>query len=231
MTEKIIVGIINASMTGGISIAVFCFLSWAFRKKYRAVSRKKVWILIAVCLMIPLNLDILPHIYTLQLPNLVVGERGTDSHKDDNKPQSRQNDAAGDKSIQNQEGKAGVLTRFSTDKLLFAIWSSGILFLIFYHLMGYRKSYSRVKRWSHDCQDEWIMKTVTDIAAEVSLSRMPKIRILESSIDGPFTMGILKNIVFLPERAFNEKDLYYILKHELIHCKKKDILWKPSAAL
>lgn len=96
MAEKIIIGIINASMTGGISIAIFCFLSWAFRRKYRAVSRKKAWILLAVCLMIPLNLDTLPHIYTLQLPNLVVGERGTDSYKGDNKPQSGQNNHRND---------------------------------------------------------------------------------------------------------------------------------------
>lgn len=225
MTEKIIVGIINTSVTGGISIGIFWFLSWMFRKKYRAVVRKNAWILIAVYLLIPLNLDIFPHTYTIQLPNFTSREQEKVSQAADDVAEHKRNDAIGDSMIQSPN-KASFLTGFSMERLLFAVWSAGILFLIFYYLMIYHKTCTRVRRWSHECQDEWIMGKVTDVAAEVGLSKIPRIRILESSTDGPFTMGILKNFVFLPESDYAEKDLYYILKHELIHCREKDILWK-----
>ena len=42
----------------------------------------------------------------------------------------------------------------------------------------------------------------------------------------PFTTGVVRNIIILPNGNLNKTDLKYILKHEAVHCKNKDILWK-----
>ena len=171
-----------------------------FRKKYRAVVRKKAWILIAVYLLIPLNLDIFPYTYTIQLPNFTSREQEKVSQTTDDVTELKRNDAIGDSMVQSPD-KASFLTGFSMERLLFVVWSAGILFLIFYYLMIYRKTCTRVRRWSHECQDEWIMEMVTDVAAEVGLSKIPRIRILESSTDG----GVLKGV--LPEEYREYSDI------------------------
>lgn len=225
MTDRLILGIIGTSITGGLSIIIFCFLSWLFRGKYGARSRKNGWLLIAVCLLLPLHLVELPHIHinTVQLPNLVIREtKESTSHMQEGVPQPVQNTTDTDMadSIQNKDHK----TKLSTEKILFCIWITGALLLTAYHVWLYWKMCRRVKRWSHDCQDEELHKIATSIAADLGAKNIPKIRLIKS--DGPFTMGIFKNIIFLPDEELFEKDMYYILKHELMHCGEWDILWK-----
>lgn len=67
MAEGLLVGIIGRSVAGGLSILAFCCLSWIFRRKYGAKSRKHGWLLIAVCLK-------LPYTHVVQLPKLVIKE-------------------------------------------------------------------------------------------------------------------------------------------------------------
>lgn len=225
MTERLILGIISASVIGGLSIIIFCFLSWLFRGKYGARSRKNGWLLIAVCLLLPLHLVELPYIHmnTVQLPNLIIRETQERApHTQEGVPQSVQNttDTHMADSIQNKEHK----TELSTEKILFCIWLAGALLLTAYHFYLYWKMCHRVRRWSRDCQEEGLHKITTDIAADLGLKTIPKIRLIKS--DGPFTMGIFKNIIFLPDEELFEKDMYYILKHELMHCRERDILWK-----
>lgn len=225
MTDRLILGIIGTSIIGGLSIIIFCFLSWLFRGKYGARSRKNGWLLIAVCLLLPLHLVELPHIHmnTVQLPNLVIREtQESTPHMQEGVPQPVQNTTDTDMadSIQNKAHK----TKLSTEKILFCIWLTGALLLTAYHVWLYWKMCRKVKRWSRDCQDEELHKIAISIAADLGVKNIPKIRLIKS--DGPFTMGIFKNIIFLPDEELFEKDMYYILKHELMHCGERDILWK-----
>lgn len=226
MTERLFLGIINTSAAGGISILIFCFLSWIFRGKYGARSRKNGWLLIAVCLLLPLDLVELPYIHTrtVQLPSLAIGKtmEGAPHMQDSDGVQQfeQKNDTDRVESVQSEPYGATV----STEKILFCIWLTGALLLAAYQFYLYWKLCRRVQRWGRDCQNERLHKMATDIAADLGLKSVPKLRIIQS--DSPFTMGITKNIICLPNEELLEKDFYYILKHELIHCREWDILWK-----
>ncbi|MDE7477296.1 MAG: M56 family metallopeptidase, partial [Lachnospiraceae bacterium] len=234
MPERLIVWIIQVSVTGGFSIIVFGVLSWIFRKKYRAGSRKKGWILIAVCLLFPLNMNILPSVQTVEIPAFYMTDYKGSMPVGNNAPGVMQDINGSVQGIQGMENKvpdmpengAVVLDNFPTGRVLFIIWSVGVMFLTAYYVTAYRRMYRKVKRWSHDCKDSVLLKMASDIGVEIGLKIMPQIRIMESSSNGPFTMGVLKVNVCVPQSVSSEKELYYVLKHELIHCREKDILWK-----
>lgn len=80
MTEKIFMGVIGASIMGGLSTILFCLLSWICQKRYRAKTRKIIWIVIAVCLLLPLNMIVMPYTVTVKVPNVVIKEY--EGHKD-----------------------------------------------------------------------------------------------------------------------------------------------------
>lgn len=174
--------------------------------------------------MLPLDLVELPHIHmhTVQLPNLIIRETQENAPDTENNAQQtiQENDTNMADAIQNEPHKAEI----STEKILFGIWLAGVLILTAYHFFLYWKMCRRVRRWSRSCQDEDFYKMAEDIAAEIGLKSIPKIQFIK--LDDPFTMGIVKNVIYLPDEELLEKDLYYILKHELIHCKERDILWK-----
>ena len=227
MTEKIVIGLISKTVTGSIGIAAFGILAWIFQKKYKAQGRKNGWIFISVCLLLPFNLIPMPnmHFYSMQFQNSSAetdkNAQGANRNTEEPPMQGME-----EKMISSKDDSGKFSIGISTEKILFAAWIAGVLFLAMYHAVCYYKMCRRMKRWSRECQDKAILETMEDIASKIGLKACPQIQIMEVKDGGPFTMGILKNTVFLPDGDYVGKDLHYILKHELVHCKKKDILWK-----
>lgn len=52
--------------------------------------------------------------------------------------------------------------------------------------------------------------------------KIPQIRIMENAGRSPFVIGAIKEILVLPDESLSEKDMHYILKHEMLHLKRKD---------
>lgn len=44
--------------------------------------------------------------------------------------------------------------------------------------------------------------------------------------NAPFLMGVWHPCLIIPKEKYTDRDLYYIIKHEFIHWKKNDILFK-----
>lgn len=228
MTEKIFMGVIGASIIGGISIILFCLLSWICQKRYRAKTRKIIWIVIAVCLLLPLNMIVMPYTVTVKVPNVVIKEY--EGHKDTQQkilqsvPKSDYEQKVNKYMPEKEQEKSQV--EITTQKIIFALWLCVSIILAVYYLAGYFLMRHKLKRWSSECQDEEVLKAIRDIASELEMKSIPEVHILEYSNQGPFTTGIIRNVVYLPDENLLENDLYYILKHEFVHCKERDILWK-----
>lgn len=122
------------------------------------------------------------------------------------------------------QGNSGV--ELTVADVLFAVWACMCILLTVYYAAGYRKMLGRIRRLSSECEDGYVQQIIAEAAAECKLKGIPEVRIMEDSEEGPFTTGVLKNIIILPEDALHEKELRFILKHEAIHCRNHDISWK-----
>lgn len=59
-----------------------------------------------------------------------------------------------------------------------------------------------------------------------------KVRVLESSaISMPFMTGVFRPMLILPKRTFTPEQLHNILRHEMTHFHRRDILYKWFAAI
>ena len=47
-----------------------------------------------------------------------------------------------------------------------------------------------------------------------------------SGAASPMVLGFFRPVLVLPEGEYSEKELYFILKHELVHVKRGDVYWK-----
>ena len=54
---------------------------------------------------------------------------------------------------------------------------------------------------------------------------------LSPDVSSPMTVGIFRPVILLPQRDYSPKDLCHILRHELTHCKRRDVLYKQLFAL
>lgn len=117
-------------------------------------------------------------------------------------------------------GKTGELSLWWC---LTVCWFAVSVILILYYLIGYQKQCRKVIRWSREDCKEAIFQIALETAATLQLKKFPQIRVLENTDRSPFVIGIFKEMLVLPNEDLSEKDMYYILRHEMIHLKKKDI--------
>lgn len=226
------IGLLEASVTGGICIALFLLASRLFGERYRAKYRKVVWLLIALRLCVPVSFSVVPKLFTVQMPVLVLGESESGMWEKNMSPaaspQSKSlEDGQADTALPIDEGKAGMdgaeISRpLTSQDMLVALWGCGCIAVLLYYLSAHFIFYRRVMKKRLICEDESILAITAKAAGEMGLKTIPQVWWIQDAHISPFTMGFLKNSIVLPKTGYQERDLQYIIRHELAHCAAKD---------
>lgn len=230
-------GLLEASIAGGICI-VLCFLvSILCGGRYRARYKKIVWLLIALRLCIPVSLSVFPQLFTVQLPVYVLEERESKPVIGDNGTTNDSVYVKGKGVIASDQGKdirvvdiliveenteINIGHRLNLGEIWGRIWGCGSFIVLLYYLIGHSMFRHSMMRRSEICRNEKINEAVSEMAAQLKLKRVPQVRIANKMQTGPFTIGFFRNIIVLPDGDYKEKNLYYVLRHELVHCASRD---------
>lgn len=101
--------------------------------------------------------------------------------------------------------------------VLAVIWVLGALGSLGYRLTGYFRF------------DRYIRRT----GEPMELDGVPKrLRVCKTSAAvSPMVMGMIRPTLILPETALTESRLPYVLRHELVHYRRGDIVWRWLAVL
>lgn len=228
--NEFITGLINTSMVAGLSIAVFLFFFSFIGRNYSARCRKVVWILIAFCCLIPFRYPSGLLRYTVEIPDVVIrrAETSETSYTESQVVQNNTEQAVTyeHKSAQDHSSFGVFKKEITITNVFFTIWICVGVAMSIYYMIGYWRLQKKIKRWGHDCEDADIQKILIDESSQYKMSRVPKLCILQDSSVGPFSTGVLRNTIVLPSDIPSERDMRFIIKHEMLHCKKKDILLK-----
>lgn len=106
--------------------------------------------------------------------------------------------------------------------MLKAIWLLGAA----YFLAKVVQAYFRINKNVKSCK-EYIVQPIDSIVGEIlSKYRLKKdFRIVvDGCIKTPYVFGIFKPYIVLPPLTFTEKELFFILKHEIIHYYRGDLV-------
>ena len=111
--------------------------------------------------------------------------------------------------------------------ILLLLWGAGSLISITEKVLLYYRTYRYIQLM--DAQN------VEELCIEQGLTErypdMEQIRIVYiTGIQSPCLLGLYHPFVLLPaDQIYSQEQLSFILKHELMHYRKKDILWKVVA--
>ncbi len=102
------------------------------------------------------------------------------------------------------------------------IWLAGFLFFLLKLLKG-KYWLKKIRTDAREWEEEWVNKIREQVMKEAGTDK--KIRVWQSGrITMPFSAGIVHPEIYFPETEIAEQHLYYILKHEYIHCIRKDLI-------
>jgi beta-lactamase regulating signal transducer with metallopeptidase domain len=107
----------------------------------------------------------------------------------------------------------------------FFVWLTGLITFLVHHGIKHYRFVKIARRWSVSITDDNILSTLNAVKSEIGIKRHIPLYLCEFS-GSPIMLGLLKPRVLLPTINLTQDELYYILKHELIHYKRKDLLYK-----
>lgn len=110
-----------------------------------------------------------------------------------------------------------------------AVWISGMIIFLLYHCIKHYRFRKTVRRWCEKLKDDKILALMSGIMKDLDISG--KIDLYSCTCPGsPMLVGLFSPAIILPAQKYTEEELYFILKHELVHYKRKD-LWHKILVL
>lgn len=110
--------------------------------------------------------------------------------------------------------------------VVWIIWVVGLLLSFIIHTKQYNES--QIKKKSV-IKDRDYLEIFEKVKRELNIRKEVTLIFADDSLMKICTTGIFKKYIILPEDGISSEDLYYIFKHELIHIKRADIIYRSIA--
>lgn len=104
------------------------------------------------------------------------------------------------------------------------VWILGFLVALAYHGLMHYKFLKMIRRWGEQ-PDMQMNDTLQKIKTNMGINMPVELKICPF-ISSPMMIGFIKPTILLPRTDFSSYQLSFILKHELVHFKRKDLWYK-----
>ena len=219
------------TLTMSAVILLLLLLGPILARRYTIRWRYWAWLAVAVRLLIPLNLS-LPEapvqlepppdrvVYTAPPAVSTPAPVSTDYTPVVNTAAPVQPDLT-----QPEEAVPAVqpaVRSLTLSQVLFWVWLAGAVLLLLWHLVGFLRFKTYLRRWAKPMEPPHFLP---DLTRELGLAQ--PVRLLTCpGVKGPMMTGLFAPTVILPEELPPREDLWFILRHELTHFRRRDILYK-----
>ena len=115
-------------------------------------------------------------------------------------------------------------------QVLFGVWLVGMIGFVVYHTARHIRFVRMVGRWSEAETDTQTLSVMSGLKTEMGIGR--RIALMRCPcVNSPMLIGIAKPKILLPDQNFDEGELRFIIRHELTHYARCDLLFKCAALL
>jgi len=110
-------------------------------------------------------------------------------------------------------------------QVAFAVWLFGLVTFLGFHYVNHYFFMKRVKRWSKEISDDKPAALLESLKTEMGITRHISLMLCEG-IGSPMMLGFVKPRILLPTADLAQDELCFILRHELVHYKRRDLFYK-----
>ena len=233
--ETFLLNLLKTSLLGSLAVLTMLALKPLWRERYRAKTRCWLWLCLAVFLLLPVDFSLEnapvqaapPKDYTLFVGTDKTTVMATDNLFGDMAESSGQTptevrDAIIERPVTNPEQKT---TRYiPVTALLFGGYLAGAAAFLLYQGGCYVHFRRTVRRWSGSVTRGDYRALLQETALSLNVAA-PKMLICEA-VTTPAVTGLFRPTLLLPHERYELPELRYILRHELCHLKRHDMLFK-----
>ena len=233
--EQFLLNLLKTSLLGALAILLMLVSKPLWRERYRAKARCWLWLALAAFLLFPVDFSVKnapvqaapPQDYTLFVGTDKTTIQSTDHLFGDMAEKSGQTSTQVRDSIiaRPVTDPAQKTTRYiPVTTILFYGYLAGAAAFLLYEGISYARFRRTVRRWSGKVT-RGDYRTLLDETALSLNAAAPKMLICEA-VTTPAVTGLFRPTLLLPHERYDLNELRYILRHELCHLKRHDMLLK-----
>ena len=223
MIRSAFLSVFEISVSTGFMIILFMMLSPLVVRRYAAKWKYWVWLFLALWLIVPVK-EIGGRF--LNSKTAVVSENAKDTIADAKYTASPimieipTRMTTGILSL-SEESKRTVTAL----DIIAVVWCLGGIAFISAHMLSYLHYRKRLMRQGMPIEDEEIAGLLSELKNELGIKGGISLW-KYSRAASPMLMGFFKPVIVLPKEDYSRDELFFILKHELVHYKRHDIWLK-----
>ena len=233
--EQFLLNLLKTSLLGALAILLMLVSKPLWRERYRAKARCWLWLALAAFLLFPVDFSVKdapvqaapPQDYTLFVGTDKTTIQSTDHLFGDMAEKSGQTSTQVRDSIiaRPVTDPAQKATRYiPVTTILFYGYLAGAAAFLLCQGVSYVRFRRTVRRWRSGVTRGDYRALLQDTARSLNVTA-PEMFVCEA-ISTPAVTGVLHPQLLLPHEGYDLNDLRYILRHELCHLKRRDMLIK-----
>lgn len=219
--STLFLNVLSISLVSSIIIFILFLLSAVLNRTYTARSFRFLWLILIIRLLVPVTVPL--NEFTIKIP---IPEHFSIEQTKTIETSKGWNYLKGIAPQEQEESSVMKNGNIPLIKICTILWVSGMLVITIKYIADYWKLKRLIKRWQHTITDEQIihlfeqLKLAMDISCSIDL-------ISCKAVTTPMMLGFSQPSVILPSyKDFSLDELQLILKHELCHYKRYDLLYK-----
>lgn len=233
--EQFLLNLLKTSLLGALAILLMLLSKPLWRERYRAKARCWLWLALAAFLLFPVDFSVKdapvqaapPQDYTLFVGTDKTTIQSTDHLFGDMAEKSGQTSTQVRDSIiaRPVTDPAQKATRYiPVTTILFYGYLAGAAAFLLCQGVSYVRFRRTVRRWRSGVTRGDYRALLQDTARSLNVTA-PEMFVCEA-ISTPAVTGLFRPTLLLPHEHYDSSDLRYILRHELCHLKRRDMLLK-----
>ena len=227
MMQELFLTVLEISVVVGVIELLLLLLSPCLSKGYAAGWRYLVWTVLAVRLLVPVNWSPVESPLEFRIPVQI----SIPIHA------STPIQTAAEDGLVEAVGLVEVLgmrtgpTTGTTKGMAVGVplltvaavlWAVGCIVFLVLHLISYLRFRRILGRKGRPVENPEILRQLDELRVTLGIRR--NISVVHcAGIFSPMAVGIFSPLLVLPREDYTDKELYFILKHELVHWKRRDV--------
>lgn len=209
--QSFIVQLLTCSAAMSIPVLFFLMVTPFTAKYYAAKVQYYAWLIFVIGFLIPFRPQFSEPMVRIDIPDYTR----TVIHMS--------NGAAGLTPIDTAQHIT--VCQLSWEQVAAFVWLIGVIVFLVYHGIKHYHFLKLVNRWDEEITDRHVLILFKEIKIEMGITHKIDLQYCDS-IGSPMMIGFINPRFLLPKFQFTHEELYFILKHELIHYKRKDLWYK-----
>lgn len=229
--EKMFLTLLEISAGCAVVILIISLLSSVINRRFTAKWKYFIWIIIAVRLLVPFNpsFDIGQPKIEVNIPNSSVTVPSVqepplqEPPTATTPPEDNEYTEPVTKPAQSQT-KPAVTVDFGS--VLWQFWLVGTAVFLGIHIGSYALFRKKLFRWARPVDPRSQVMLIKDrLQNELDISEDVPV-LISAAAASPMMLGFFRSVLVLPHEDYSDTELYFILRHELTHFKRRDIWYK-----